>query len=61
MPTRSGLQRVREKKTCARSWDQDCASPAPVSIPVTVRLPVVAIIPVTSAANAVGLERRAFR
>lgn len=51
MPRMSGLQAAREKKVCARSWDQARVNPAPLSIPVTVHRPVCAISPVTSAAK----------
>jgi hypothetical protein len=50
-PNTSTFQDAREKKACARSWDQARDSPAAVSIPVTVRFPVAATSPVTSAAN----------
>lgn len=47
----SGFHQEREKKACARSWDQRRVNPAPVSIPVTVHRPVCAISPMTSAAK----------
>ncbi len=50
-PRMSGCHREREKKACARSWDQRRVNPAPVSIPVTVHRPVCAISPTTSAAK----------
>ena len=39
MPRSSGFQRAREKKECARSWLHALDSPAPVSMPQTVRFP----------------------
>ena len=53
----------REKNPCARSCDQVLARPAPVSIPVTVPLPVCATSPVTSAvkvANVGVVKTRRF-
>jgi hypothetical protein len=55
MPSVSLLQAAREKNVCARSCDQEVASPAPVSIPVTVPAPALAISPVASAAKVAKL------
>ena len=41
-PRSSALHRARAKNQCARSWLHSRDSPAPVSIPHTVRLPVCA-------------------
>ena len=50
-PRSSGFQRAREKNQCARSWLHSRASPAPDSIPHTVRFPVCATNPQASMVN----------
>ena len=47
----SGLQAAREKNACARSCDHLRASPAPVSIPVTVPVRGLVTSPDTKAAK----------
>src|SRR5437773_5360214 len=54
-PSCSADQRAAEKNLCARSCDHDPDRPAPSSIPQTVRRPVWASIPQTSAQNVVKL------
>jgi hypothetical protein len=55
MPSVSALQAAREKKEWTRSCGQVRSRFAPVSIPVTVRLPVCPTSPATSAANVAKL------
>lgn len=55
IPRISAFQLAREKNPWTLSCDQVRDSPAPVSIPVTVPLPVCAISPVTSAVKVTKL------
>jgi hypothetical protein len=50
-PRACDSHRAQEKNRCARSWRHTPASPAPVSIPHTVRLPVWAKNPAAGTPN----------